>query len=444
MDALNKFFTYHLRSGSLFRRYVNEITAAARYSPSELAEYRNEKLRKIISIAYEEVPYYAALFRERGLVPSDITRVEDLEKLPIIDKKTVRENFRLFKNRRLTRFAIKKGYTSGTSGTPGIFLRDYASINFENAAIEYQLSLAGVPADGRRVWLRGDSIYPKDRATPPFWKLNRVENKLVMSSYHLAERNLPYYLDAINDFRPALLQAYPSTAYALACYLEKTDQYLSVPVVQTSSEVLYDEWRKLIETRLRARVFDYYGMAERVCFGYECSAHRDLHLCTGYGVSEVVTQGDTPEGVDGVLVGTSLNNFIMPLIRYRADDLVARRSEPCPCGCAEPMIRPVTTRLDDVIVTPEGKTILPILFVFCFNKASHIDGSQLLQRSDGSLLVRLVRGAGFRAEDGAFVRSKIGELMGPNAAIEIEYVVDLPRGGNSKFKWITSQHRAAR
>ena len=35
--------------------------------------------------------------------------------------------------------------------------------------------------------MRGDMIVPAAQREPPYWRMNRAENMLMLSSYHLAE-----------------------------------------------------------------------------------------------------------------------------------------------------------------------------------------------------------------------------------------------------------------
>lgn len=92
----------------------------------------------------------------------------------------------LFK--RSVRFRVR---TSGTTGTPLTTFQDRRVIAAENAFLWRQLQWAGFSKGQRCVWLRGDMIIPYEQITPPFWRTNRAENMLMISSYHLSEKNAP-------------------------------------------------------------------------------------------------------------------------------------------------------------------------------------------------------------------------------------------------------------
>lgn len=139
---IKDFLRHYLRSGKLFKRCLREAEERKKYSLSELREYQNEKLRETIKIAYKSVPFYRGIFKKYKLSPQDITKTEDLRKLPMINKEIVRKNFKDFRNRNYRGLVIK-GQSSGTSGTPGVFLRDLYSINYEKAMLWRQYRWAG-------------------------------------------------------------------------------------------------------------------------------------------------------------------------------------------------------------------------------------------------------------------------------------------------------------
>lgn len=439
VTLIKDFGKYYLRNGRLFDKYLSELEEAENYSSVELRHFQEEKLKRIVDIAYKHVPFYQKVFKERKLVPGDIRTTEDLQKLPIIDKATVRAHFQELKNNN-HRGIVNKGRTSGTTGTPSLFLRDMESINLESAAIVQHQRWANVARGDKRVFLRGEKVVPIERDKPPFWRFNRFKNQLIMSSYHLAEQYLPYYIRKIKEFSPKMLETYPSTAYILAQYLERTDDSLDIPVVHTSSEPLYPHWRTLIENRLNANIFDWYGMAERVCFAGECEVHQGLHLFPTYGITEFVpTLTNEPNESKGVIVGTTLNNFVMPLIRYRTNDLGNFVQGDCSCKRKYPRIYPIETKYENMVITPAGKYISPSLITFCFKKAQAIEMSQIIQHASGHITIKIVRGKHFEKKDADHIVSKMQGVLGSEVNVGVEYVDYIRRTTAGKFQWIVSE-----
>ena len=96
------------------------------------------------------------------------------------------------------------------------------------------------------------------------------------------------------EFRPAVLDGYPSSLYVMAKLLLNRGERLPLRAAITSSETLYDFQREAIESAFDCRVFDYYAAAERVIFSVECDHHRWHHLCEEYGLTELLDESDQP------------------------------------------------------------------------------------------------------------------------------------------------------
>src|SRR6266513_227738 len=159
------------------------------------------------------------------------------------------------------------GSTSGTTGAPLGLSQDLAAINRENAFIWRQLTWAGLHRGDRRAWMRGDMIVPATQEKPPYWRVNRAENMLMLSSYHLSESAAPSYLDSLARFDPVVIQAYPSSIGFLATWMLSAGVRYggrSLRGIVASSETLSDIRRGEIERAFGCAVFNWYGQFERV------------------------------------------------------------------------------------------------------------------------------------------------------------------------------------
>ncbi len=76
--------------GTTMLRYLKELEESQWWSPNELRELQNKKLRALIKHAYENVPYYRHIFEGRGLTDKNIQTVVDLYKLSILTKDDIR------------------------------------------------------------------------------------------------------------------------------------------------------------------------------------------------------------------------------------------------------------------------------------------------------------------------------------------------------------------
>jgi phenylacetate-CoA ligase len=289
--------------------------------------------------------------------------------------------------------------------------------------------------------LRGNVIVPLGQKRPPFWRHNRALNQMVCSTFHLSPANLDHYVAALREFAPAVIDGYPSSLYVLAKLLLNRGETLPLRAAITSSETLYDFQREAIESAFACRVFDYYAAAERVVFTIECDRHEGHHICEEYGVTEILDEADQPVtvGEEGVIVGTSLHNLAMPLIRYRTTDRTARLLRACACGRGLPLMADVTTKAEDVLRLCDGRLISPSVLTHPFKPLDSIEGSQLVQTDLDRLLVRIVPGGGFSDADRAQLVRELKARLGDDMRIDIEIVDELPRTSRGKFKWVVNE-----
>jgi len=111
--------------------------------------------------------------------------------------------------------------------------------------------------------------------------------------------------------------------------------------------------RERIERTWGARVIDHHGMTETGPLSFECwEAPGFLHVNEGEFIVEVIdAEGrEVPDGEQGELVVTNLGRTASPVIRYRTGDIVARRTDPCPCGRTWARLEGgILARADDMI-----------------------------------------------------------------------------------------------
>ncbi|MFH1502471.1 MAG: hypothetical protein ABIG03_05450, partial [Candidatus Eisenbacteria bacterium] len=266
------------RNGKGFRRILNELEESQWYSEEEFAELRREKLERLVRHCYEKVPYYRAVMKERGLTPSDVRGPEDLPKLPFLTKEIVRTRYEELVSEDAGSRRPRKSTSSGTTGTPLATLRDQYSIEFEQASLWRHWAIGGLPLFGRRASLRGHPVVPPNQKTPPYWRTNIAENQLVMSGFHLSFEAGPSFAHAIRDFGARAVEALPASVYFLAESMLAHGEHLELDLVLTGSEPVYPMHRAAIEKAFGCKLFDFYGLSERVAFAMECEHHTGLHV----------------------------------------------------------------------------------------------------------------------------------------------------------------------
>jgi phenylacetate-CoA ligase len=424
---------YVIRSTGSFRKYSVMLTEADRWTPERVREVQNSLLRHTIRMAYAGTRYFRTLFDTQGVRPQDIRIAGDLPTLPLMDKFTLRSEFESLRSRHRY-LPVIRGYTSGTSGTPVVVLRGMDNIRFEYASFEAHRRWVGLTSRIRSFSLVGRRVVPRDQSSPPFWKHDPFEGELAMSSHHLTAGHLHAYLEELRRYQPDVLRAYPSTAHVFAHHLLDRGVTIPLKAVFTQSEQLSEKQRRDIEAAFRTRVYDRYGNAERVAAFFQCG-HGSYHEAPLYSIVEYLPVG---KGVYEI-VGTTLHNSVMPLIRYRTGDLVELpENNSCPCGRPFRIVEHLSGRIKDQLVMPDGsqKSVRTSELV---KGMTWLKESQLLQERVDSVVLRVVPMPGAPVPDHSQLIDRLVQVIGaPRSTFRVEVMDHIPREPNGKLKAVKS------
>jgi phenylacetate-CoA ligase len=445
-DALVSAFSARLekqRYGGRFPEFRALLEESQWWDREKMGAWQDERLRAVVRHAYEHVPYYRELFDRHGIKADKFRGREDLHRIPILTRETIKSRIEDLKSRR-PGDVLTDGHTSGTTGSPlsVFYSSDMVTMNYAVMDRQYRWAGARLERNGdRAAVVRGNVIVPLSQKKPPFWRHNRSLNQLLMSSFHLTPDNLTCYYQALREFQPKVIDGYPSSLYVLAKVLLNRGERLPLTAAITSSETLYDFQREAIEEAFQCRVFDYYAAAERVVFADECDHHQGHHLCEEYGITEILGEDGEPlpPGQEGLLVGTSLHNIGMPMLRYRTTDRTALKTHVCSCGRPLPLMEDVTTKAEDLLRLRDGRLIPPSVLTHPFKPLDCIEASQLVQTDLDRLVVRLIPRPDYGEQHAKHLVRELKARLGEDMRIDIEQVDSLERTSRGKFKWVISQ-----
>ena len=409
-----------LKYGQVFHDTMDQLANNERLPFPQLQESQQDALRRMLEYAREHVAYYRQLD-----CPAD-----DLSAWPIIDKRTVKTHIGQFISDEFNPSDLLTLHTSGTTGSPFEVKVDRSYHQKEMAFRWRHKAWGGVPYLSRSAYLSGHPVVPADQKRPPFWRIDTVEKRLLCSSYHLSQKNLPYYIEAISHYRPQFIHGYPSSLYLLAQFMIQNSMTLPpLQAVFTASETLLDFQRTTIEKAFSSKVFNWYGNTEMTCNIIQCSAG-NLHYRTDYGVLELLD--------DGTMVCTGLNNLAMPFIRYKVGDRATWGvPDLCACGCQFPLIQTIEGRIEDYILTPDERLIGRLDHLFKDKTA--VREAQIVQDSIQELRLRIVRNNSYCQTDEVAILTEARRRLGSSIAIRFEYVDAIERTSNGKFRFVVSR-----
>ena len=419
-----------------FKAYWNEHIHLWDADLGTLALYNKERLIVLLSEAFQYSHWYGTIMKEKGITLDSIQSnpMNVLQSMPILEKSERKSNVEAIINTK--RDVAMINHTSGTSGTPMIDYLDLYSVNQCFAIWKRFHSVIGIEPNGKQVRLSGNLIVNPKASKPPFWVYNYFNKQLLMSTYHLTEENLIYYINKLNRFKPTLIDGYPSAIYILSQFIIKNKIALTFKpkAIAVTAETLYDYQREAIEKAFNCQVFNQYASSEGSPFITECVKGK-LHLNTDSGVFEFFNmQGKVAKpGEIAKLVVTSFINYKTPLIRYNIGDTVLLASEhaTCSCSCNMPIIDKIIGREDDIFWTKEKGYVGRL--DTAYKGLTGIIKSQLIQERPNLIVINLIADKDYSEKTQKQLIKNLKERLGEKINFKITRVEDIPLGANGKI-----------
>jgi phenylacetate-CoA ligase len=424
------------RYGEAFGRHLDLLRRSQGWTSEELRAYQHERLGAFLARAVPGTPYYRGREEYRRAAATG-----SLDGVPLLSKREVRDHRQDFFHEEWRGMRPRTVHTSGTSGQSLVFPVTGDCFQREYAFRELHYSWGGVSLVGRQpfAFCAGHPVAVPERSEPPFWVHDRVNRHLFLSSYHLTAANLPHYVRALEAFAPVLIGGYPSSLYLLAlAYRRHGTGRLRPRAVYTFSETLTDQQRSAMGDTFGCRVFNWYGNTEMCSNIVECE-QGDLHLKMEHSFVEILNDRDEPcrPGESGRLVCTGFGNLAFPLIRYDIGDTVQLAAgQASRCGRGGILIDRVAGRLEDYVITPDGRLIGRLDHIF--KDSAHVVEAQVVQERLEEVVLRIVPDSAYSPEDEAALLAEAERRLGPAVRVRVECVVRIPRGSTGKFRFVVS------
>ncbi|HEX2865988.1 MAG TPA: hypothetical protein VHO03_03045 [Ignavibacteriales bacterium] len=315
---------FEIRNGKEYRRWIEFLRQNMDHE-----EYELFKINETIAYSYHNVPYYNRLFRQLGILPGDIKDKKDLSKLPLLDKQIIRESPEDFMVRNYPAFRRFYVTTGGTSGMQHKFYQSKNVWKKEQAFIVNYYKDFNYSYSDLRATFRGGEFYSLPENV--FWKENPINNEINFSPFHINTNTISYYVDKLNELKPKYYHGYPSALMLLMKYIQEHSLRLlySPEAVFLASENYTREQAEELQKFFNGRITTYYGHSERLIFAPSDCELKTFSVDRRYGAFELIGDNNeviTENGLTGEIVGTGFDNYAMPLIRYRTNDLTSYSS----------------------------------------------------------------------------------------------------------------------
>ena len=383
-----------------------------------IAAAREQRLRERIDHARKHSPFYRNRYRD---LPADAP----FDRLPPVTKSELMASFddwatdRAVSWREVEAFIGSRKHigqrfldrylvwtSSGTTGTPGVFVQDAAALSIYDALVSVQMvgtlpNWSAAYRNGRAALITADSDH---FAAISAWRRQAQRRPWLGMESFAVTQPLPAIVEGLRAYDPAFVASYPTVLTLLAEEQNAGRLRLQLAGVWSGGEALSPAARALVEDAFDCPVHNEYGTSECLSVGYACHLGA-VHVNADYVVLEPV-QADytpTPPGeLSHTVLLTNLANAVQPVIRYDLGDRVREQVAPCACGNPLPAID-LEGRAGDLLAlrTADGRIVklAPLAVSTVVEDGAHIHRFQIVQDPSGGLTLRVTNADRRRGRD---------------------------------------------
>ncbi len=408
-----------LAKGERVHHYLRLVSEADTWTPEQLEEFQNQRLRQLVQHVAVNVPYYHNWFGDNCINPDDVCTIEELHRLPIVNKTIMRSNG--IESHTAMNYPVKNCVYSKSSGSTGEPFSFYVSKE------AYSVNMAAKLLPWYKVGYRLGDRYMKIANGPRQSKLkvlqDRLNHCLFISFFSVNDDTLKRILDLIEQYHPSLIRSYPVPLYLLAQYRNSHDGYTFTPHhIMTTGSTLPTEYRHEIEQAFSCDVMDSYS-CEGTPNVFETLDHDGYRVCGYYGIIEVLDENNQPitNGV-GRVVSTDLWNYAHPFLRYDTQDLVEVKNG---------IIKRIMGRESESFIQTNGEIYTVHNFSrFFLHDLEGVDAYQIIRHKDDSVTFLIVNNHNYSKSTNQQIISYWSDRLG--VEVKVERVDDIPLMNNNK------------
>lgn len=416
---------------------LRALEASQWWTVEALDDHRLVRLKELFEYAGRHVPYYRSMFKQIGFDPAAMTRLADLQRLPLLSKALIRAN----DLKSAVAGSLKRYNTGGSSGEPLIFYMGRERISHDVAAKRRATRWWGVDIGDPEIVVWGSPIElgSQDR-------LRLVRDKLLRSTllpaFDMSPAKLDGFIGEIRAFRPRMIFGYPSALAHIARHAKESGQRLDdlgIRVAFVTSERLYDEQRAQISTSFACPVANGYGGRDAGFIAHECPSG-GMHISAEDIIVEIVGADGRvlPAGEPGEIVVTHLATREFPFIRYRTGDIGVQDDAKCECGRCLPLLKEIQGRTTDFVVAADGTVMHGLALVYIVRDLPGVVQFKIIQESLDLTRVLLVTEEGFPGSAVAVIEQGFKARLGLGVQVVVERLGEILPEKSGKFRYVMS------
>jgi phenylacetate-CoA ligase len=425
-------------------RNFKYLQSIGKKTPAQLQNQQEEKLRQLLLYSYQNVPYYQKVLSETGVIKNNKVILQNFDNIPILTKKIIREQADNLYSKDYKRRKWYYNTSGGSTGEPVTFIQDKAYKSWGMAFTYYCYYINGRDIGQPMLKLWGSERDVFKGAEKISTRIQRfLFNITMLNSFKMSESDIKRYVTLWNKTKPAIVHSYTSSVLEFAKYVERSGAKVYSPVsIICTAETLTEEIRYYVEKVLKTSVLNQYGSREAGFIGCECLKKEGLHIFPLNNKIEILDDNlkSCEAGQIGNIYVTTLNNYSMPLIRYKIGDTgIPSKKEICSCGRGWPLIESVTGRQSNHFRTKDGKVIHGEYFTHLFYMKRGVRKFQVIQHDYNHVEVTIVPDGQVNEDDVADIRQKILLVLGSQCKVIFRFVEEIPTTTSGKFRYTISK-----
>lgn len=325
----------------------------------QLQALQSKRLVEQVKFVYENVKFYHDKMDELGVKPEDVNGIEDLHKLPFIDKNDLRDQYPYGLLGVPLSECVRIQSTSGTTGRRVVAFYTQEDIDIWDECCARAIVAVGGTKDDVCHVCYGYGLFTGGPG------LNGGSHKVGCLTLPMSSGNTERQLQFMTDLGSTILCCTPSYAANLGEAINERGlkDKIKLKAGIFGAEPWTEEMRRNIEEALGIKAYDIYGLTEISGPGvsFECEEQQGMHIQEDHFIPEIINP-DTgevlPEGEVGELVFTCITKKAFPLMRYRTRDLCYLTRKKCSCGRTHIRMHKPMGRSDDMMVV-KGVNVWP-------------------------------------------------------------------------------------
>jgi phenylacetate-CoA ligase len=430
-------FIKYIYPGKVIREKQQQLERSQWLSREEIEAIQLEKIQRLVKYAFENVPFYHERYQEAGTHPRDINTLEDFQSLPFVTREDIINHGQEMHSTGFSE-ATFVGNTSGSTGNPMQFIMETSEIWRTFAFNSRCRGWYGIKPGDKRAFITSTledyanwSIKEKIKA--------RIQRCRYLNVRTMTESRMLDFAGMLVKWQPAMFRVYPSAMEVFARFLQKrriTD--IRPQLIESTAEKITPAQRELFYKVFEAPVADHYASLEIYSYAYQCP-ESGLHVNEDRYLELVENGKVVKPGQIGDVVVTALNQYAMPLIRYKNGDVAVYDTEPCTCKRGMPVLREVMGRDCDLLVHPEGYVVHWASVERAMDGLDNVIQFQMSQPNRKNLEVRMVCKEPVDHQYLESVRQDIQPLFGDSMNITVKAMNHIPLNAGGKFRYIVSE-----